>query len=120
MAFYLGRLMSGALLASTAFVGSSVACELKIGSPAVLSGPAAQWGLALRGAVEFVAKETMEEKRLVIDGTECTVSTHVIDSKYTAEGAASAMSALAADGVKVIVGAVGSPGVTGMKPVATR
>ncbi|PWL18493.1 ABC transporter substrate-binding protein [Falsochrobactrum shanghaiense] len=120
MAFYLGRLMCGALLASTAFVGSSVACELKIGSPAVLSGPAAQWGLALRGAVEFVAKETMEEKRLVIDGTECTVSTHVIDSKYTAEGAASAMSALAADGVKVIVGAVGSPEVTGMKPVATR
>lgn len=124
MASRLSRLMCGTLLASAAFAGATsgafAACELKIGSPAVLSGPAAQWGLALRGAVEFVAKETTDEKRLVINGTPCTVSVKVIDSKYSAEGAASAMSALAADGIKVIVGAVGSPEVTGMKPVATR
>lgn len=120
MALRFSRLLCGTLLASAAFTGAATACELKIGSPAVLSGPAAQWGIALRGAVEFVAKETMEEKRLVIDGTACTVSVRTIDSKYSAEGAASAMSALAAEGIKVIVGAVGSPEVTGMKPVATR
>lgn len=120
MTLRFGRLMSGTLLASVVLTGAAGACELKIGSPAVLSGPAAQWGLALRGALEFVAKETMEEKRLVIDGTACTVSVIAIDSKYTAEGAASAMNALAAEGVKVIVGPVGSPEVTGMKPVANR
>lgn len=120
MTLRFGRLMSGTLLASVVLSGAAGACELKIGSPAVLSGPAAQWGLALRGALEFVAKETMEEKRLVIDGTACTVSVIAIDSKYTAEGAASAMNALAAEGVKVIVGPVGSPEVTGMKPVANR
>ncbi|HMO30350.1 ABC transporter substrate-binding protein [Enterovirga sp.] len=116
----IGRLMGGALLASTMLTGAAAACELKIGSPAVLSGPAAQWGLALRGALEFTAKEAMDEKRLVIDGVPCTISSVVIDSKYTAEGAAAAMNQLAAQGVKVIVGGVGSPEVTGLKPVATR
>lgn len=120
MALRFGRLMCGTLLASAVLGSAAAACELKIGSPAVLSGPAAQWGLALRGALEFVAKETMEEHRLVIDGAECTVSVVAIDSKYTAEGAASVMNALAADGIKVVVGAVGSPEVTGMKPVANR
>lgn len=120
MTLRFGHFMCGTLLASAALSGTAVACELKIGSPGVLSGPAAQWGLALRDAVEFVAKETVQEGRLVIDGTPCTVSVVVIDSKYTAEGAASAMNALAAQGIKVIVGAVGSPEVTGMKPVATR
>lgn len=117
---HFSRLLGGALLASVALSGSGLACELKIGAPAVLSGPAAQWGLALRGALEFVAKETMEEQRLVVNGETCTVSVVAIDSKYTAEGAASAMNSLAAEGVKVIVGPVGSPEVTGMKPVATR
>ncbi|TWI31298.1 ABC transporter substrate-binding protein [Paracoccus sulfuroxidans] len=116
----LGRLFCGTLLASAALSASAFACELKIGSPAVLSGPAAQWGMALRGALEFVAKETVEEKRLVVNGETCTVSVVAIDSKYTAEGAASAMNSLAAEGIKVIVGAVGSPEVTGMKPIATR
>jgi branched-chain amino acid transport system substrate-binding protein len=48
------------------------------------------------------------------------VSVTAIDSKYTAEGAASAMNAFAAQGIKVIVGPVGSPEVTGAKPVAKR
>jgi branched-chain amino acid transport system substrate-binding protein len=120
MALHFGRAMCGTLVVSAMLSGTGWACELKIGSPAVLSGPAAQWGIALRDAVAFVAKETMEEKRLVIDGTECTVSVVAIDSKYTAEGAASAANAFAADGIKVIVGPVGSPEVTGMKPVAKR
>mgnify|MGYP000980862627 CR=1 FL=1 len=83
---------------TSASVAGAMACELKIGAPAVLSGPAAQWGLALRGALEFAAKEAMEEKRLVIGGKACTVSVMAIDSKYTAEGAASAMNAFAAAG----------------------
>jgi branched-chain amino acid transport system substrate-binding protein len=120
MTLHFGRVLCGGLFASAVLVGASSACELKIGVPAVLSGPAAQWGIALRGAVEFVAKETMEEHRLKIDGEECTVSSLAIDSKYTAEGVASAMNSFAAEGIKVIVGPVGSPEVTAMKPVAKR
>ncbi len=120
MALRAQRAAIGALLASVTFCSAGSACELKIGAPAVLSGPAAQWGIALRGALEFVAKETAQERRLVIGGTPCTVSVKAIDSKYTAEGAASAMNALAAEGITVIVGPVGSPEVTGMKPVALR
>lgn len=120
MGLHFGRLMGGTLLASALLGGTAMGCELRIGAPSVLSGPAAQWGLALRGALEFAAKESNEEKRLVIDGKPCSVSVKVIDSKYTAEGSASAMNALAAEGIKVIVGGVGSPEVTGMKPVATR
>lgn len=116
----LGRILCGTMLVSLAMGASAQACELRIGAPAVLSGPAAQWGMALRGALEFVAKETAEEKRLVVNGETCTVSVTAIDSKYTAEGAASAMNSFAADGIKVIVGPVGSPEVTGMKPIATR
>lgn len=120
MSLRLGRFLGGTAFISLILAGASSACELKIGSPSVLSGPAAQWGIALRGAVEFAAKEATEEKLITIDGEACTVSTSVIDSKYTAEGAASAMSQLAAQGIKVIVGGVGSPEVTGLKPVATR
>lgn len=114
------HILCGSLLLFASLSDTASACELKIGAPAVLSGPAAQWGIALRGALEFVAKETMEERRLVIDGKDCKVSVVAIDSKYTAEGAAAAMNQFAAQGIKVIVGPVGSPEVTGMKPVAVR
>ncbi len=120
MKISIGRLLCGTVLASAALIGGATACELKVGVPAVLSGPAAQWGIALRGAMEFAAKEAMEEKRIVINGVPCTVSVMPIDTKYTAEGAASAMNAFAAANIKVIVGPVGSPEVTGMKPVAKR
>jgi ABC-type branched-chain amino acid transport systems, periplasmic component len=120
MSIHFRRLLCSTIVASATLAGAASACELKIGVPGVLSGPAAQWGIALRDAVEFVAKETMVEEKLSIDGELCTVSVTSIDSKYSAEGAASAMNALAADGIKVIVGPVGSPEVTGMKPVARR
>src|SRR5215467_9891333 len=45
---------SGVLQRRTAFAAAQ---ELKLGVVGVLSGPAAQWGLALRGAVELVAAE---------------------------------------------------------------
>jgi branched-chain amino acid transport system substrate-binding protein len=43
-----------------------------------------------------------------------------IDSKYTAEGAAAAGNNMVSQGVKFIIGPVGSPEMTGLKPIATR
>jgi branched-chain amino acid transport system substrate-binding protein len=94
--------------------------ELKLGMVGVLSGPAAQWGLALKGAVEFVAAEANRDGLVKVDGAPCQVSVIAIDSKYTAEGAAAAANTLAGQGVKFIIGPIGSPELTGIKPIAKR
>jgi branched-chain amino acid transport system substrate-binding protein len=94
--------------------------ELKLGMIGVLSGPAAQWGLALKGAAEFVAAEANRDNLIKIDGESCHVSVVAIDSKYTAEGAAAAANNMAGQGIKFIIGPIGSPEMTGLKPIAVR
>jgi branched-chain amino acid transport system substrate-binding protein len=63
----------------------------------VLSGPASQWGIALRGAREYVAAEANKDETVKSDGQPVTVV--AIDSKYTAEGAATAANDMAAQGI---------------------
>ncbi len=108
------------LMMSTCLAGAADACELKIGVPGPLSGPATQWGLALRGAVEFVAAEAMQQQLIKENGQACKITVIPFDSKYSAEGAAAAVNSFAADGIKVVIGPVGSPEVTGTKPLAMR
>jgi branched-chain amino acid transport system substrate-binding protein len=119
-----GLLLTGAaMVAVPAFLREAALAaeqELKLGVVGVLSGPAAQWGLALKGAVELVAAEANRDGLLKIDGNPCRVSVVAIDSKYTAEGAASAANTLAGQGVRFIVGPIGSPELTGLKPIAKR
>src|SRR5919198_2388806 len=50
----------------------------------------------------------------------CRVSVLSFDTRYTAEGAAAGANQLISQGVKFILGPVGSPEVTGVKPVAAR
>src|SRR5690606_9743303 len=57
---------------------------------------------------------------LPMGGKKCKVVVLSYDSKYSAEGAAAAANNLASQGVGVIVGPVGSPEATGIKPVAER
>jgi len=95
-------------------------CQLKLGVVGVLSGPAAQWGIALRGAAEYVAAEANKGESIKIDGQPCRVTVVSIDSKYTAEGAAAAANNMAAQGIKFILGPIGSPELTGIKPIAVR
>jgi len=100
---------------------AEAACpELKLGVIGVLSGPAAQWGLALKGAAEFVAAEANRDNQIKIDGEPCHVSIVAIDSKYSAEGAAAAGNSMAGQGIKFIIGPIGSPEMTGLKPIAVR
>ena len=95
-------------------------CELKLGVIGVLSGPAAQWGIALRGAAEFVAAEANKAGMIKVNGETCRTTTVAIDSKYTAEGAAAAANNMAGQGIKFIIGPIGSPELTGLKPIAVR
>jgi branched-chain amino acid transport system substrate-binding protein len=95
-------------------------CELKIGSMGPMSGGAAQWGLAMDAAANLAAAEVNAEGGLKVGDKNCHVTVVAYDSKYTAEGAAAGANAFAADGIKFIIGPVGAPEATGIKPVAAR
>ncbi len=95
-------------------------CELKIGSMGPMSGGAAQWGLAMDAAANLAAAEVNAEGGLKVGDKKCHVTVVAYDSKYTADGAAAGANALAAEGIHFIIGPVGSPEATGIKPVAAR
>jgi branched-chain amino acid transport system substrate-binding protein len=95
-------------------------CELKIGSMGPMSGGAAQWGLAMNSAAELAAAEVNQNGGVKVGGKLCKVLVVPYDSKYTADGAAAGSNALAAQDIHLIIGPVGSPEATGIKPVAAR
>jgi branched-chain amino acid transport system substrate-binding protein len=104
-------------LPATAFAQS---CEMKLGAMGPMSGGAAQWGLAMNSAAELAAAEVNEEGGVKIGGKTCKVVVVPYDSKYTADGAAAGSNAFAAQDIHLIIGPVGSPEATGIKPVAAR
>ena len=95
-------------------------CELKIGSMGPMSGGAAQWVLAMDAAANLAAAEVNTEGGLKVGDKKCHVTVVAYDSKYTADGAAAGANALAAQGIHFIIGPVGAPEATGIKPVAAR
>jgi branched-chain amino acid transport system substrate-binding protein len=99
---------------------SRAACELKLGVVGGLSGATAQWGNALKAAVDFVVKKTNDAGGLEVGSERCQITTSVLDTKATAEGAAAAANQLVSQGVKFVVGPVVSPEATGIKPIAVR
>ena len=118
-----------ALLAATAVACLTVtgglsqaqaACELKIGSMGPMSGGAAQWGLAMDAAARMAAAEYNSEGGIKIGNQTCQVTVVPYDSKYTADGAAAGSNALAAQGIHFIIGPVGAPEATGIKPILGR
>jgi len=117
--------LKGMLLATVfalASMGAAQAqdCEAKVGAMGPMSGGAAQWGLAMAGAAELAAAEVNAAGGVMIDGKKCKIVVVSYDSKYTADGAAAGANALASQGIKIIIGPVGSPEATGIKPVAAR
>ena len=95
-------------------------CEFKIGSMGPMSGGAAQWGLAMDAAANLAAAEVNAEGGLKVGAKRCHVTVVAYDSKYTADGAAAGTNAFAAAGIHFIIGPVGAPEATGLKPVAAR
>lgn len=99
---------------------AAAACEIKLGATGPLSGAATQWGLAIKGAADYVAAEVNAKGGVKVGDEACQVRVIAIDAKYTAEGAAAAANNFVSQGVKFVLGPMGSPEVTGMKPIATR
>jgi branched-chain amino acid transport system substrate-binding protein len=93
---------------------------LKIGALGPLSGGAAAWGTALRSGAEFAAAEANRAGGVQIGADKCRVTVVPYDSKYSAEAAAAGAKSFAGQGIKFIIGPVGSPEVTGVRPVAAR
>src|ERR1035437_8904133 len=92
------------MTASMAFVGSI--------SVTMTSAPNPRARLA--------AAEVNADGGLKVGDKRCHVTVVPYDSKYTADGAAAGANALFAEGVKFIIGPVGAPEATGIKPVAAR
>ena len=95
-------------------------CETKLGALGPMSGGAAAWGLALKAGVELAAAQANETGGVQVGSRKCKVMVASYDSKYTADGAAAGANYMASQNVKLIVGPVGSPEATGVKPVANR
>jgi len=120
--FHLAAALLIAVLCAQFFVSSPAfaQCEVKLGVVAPMSGGAAQWGIAMRGAAELVAAEYAEKGGLPVGNQKCKISVVTLDGKYTPEGAAAAANNLASQGIKLIIGPIGAPEMTGIKPVAHR
>ncbi len=115
------RLLAGVVgMTLLAAASPSQACELKLGMVGGLSGATAQWGNAIKAAVEFVVKKTNDAGGLQVGSERCPVTISIVDTKATAEGAAAAANQLVSQGVKFVLGPVVSPEATGIKPIAVR
>jgi branched-chain amino acid transport system substrate-binding protein len=95
-------------------------CELKLGAIGPLAGPAAEWGVTLVRAAEMAAGEVNAGGGLAVGAAKCHVSIVPYDAKYTAEGGAAGANSFVSQRVKFVIGPVGSPEITGLKPVANR
>lgn len=109
-----------ALALFTVPVHAAGPCELKVGAIGPLAGPAAEWGLTLVRAAEFAAAEANAAGGLQVGDSKCKVTIVPYDSKYTAEGAAAGTNSFISQRIKFIIGPIGSPEITGLKPVSTR
>jgi branched-chain amino acid transport system substrate-binding protein len=94
--------------------------EAKIGVVGPMSGGAALWGLSAGNGAEIAAAKFNQAGGIPMDGKRCMLVVQSYDSKCSSEGAASGANSLASQDVSVIVGPLGSPEVTGIKPVVER
>jgi len=108
---------AAALLACT---NIAFACEVKVGVVGPFSGGAAQWGLAMKSGAEFTAAEVNTAGGVTVGDEQCEIKLVEVDTQYSAQGAATAANSLANEGIKIILGPIGSPEVSGIKPVGAR
>jgi branched-chain amino acid transport system substrate-binding protein len=100
--------------------GDGGECVLTLGTLGPLTGPAADFGLSMEAATEFVAWEANQDGGLKVGDETCKVEVSSYDTGYTSAGAATAATEFASQGIKFVVGPLGATELTGMKPVAAR
>jgi len=113
----LGRIAGSAALALAVAAAVTVARaeELKIGAVGPLSGGGTDWGLALQRGVTVAMDEINAAGGVKVGATAYTLKMIMYDDQYTAQGGTTAATRLVnSDGVKFILGSVGSPPALGV------
>jgi branched-chain amino acid transport system substrate-binding protein len=100
--------------------GANGQCTLTIGATGPMTGASAAWGIAMAQSAQMAAWEANQKGGLKVGSKTCHVAVETYDDQYTSNGAAAAMNKFASDGIKFVIGPMGSPEVTGAKPVAAR
>jgi branched-chain amino acid transport system substrate-binding protein len=95
-------------------------CVVEIGTLGPLSGPAADFGLSMKGTADLAAEEVNQAGGLRVGDRTCTVTVHPYDTGYTSAGAANAAGDFVSQGIRFVIGPLGATEVTGMKPLAGR
>ena len=109
--------MAGMLVALMVLGGVSAARaeELRIGAVGTLSGGGTEWGIALQRATTIAIEEINAAGGVKAGGKTYTLKMVMYDDQYTAQGGTTAATRLVnVDGVKFIIGPVGSPPALGV------
>lgn len=94
---------------------------LKLGVLATLSGAGTAWGVAMQGAAELAAEDVNSKGGLEVAGKKYTVEVVAYDDHYKAADALTALNRLVFDdGIKFIVGPLGSAPALAVLPVSTE
>jgi branched-chain amino acid transport system substrate-binding protein len=100
---------------------SASAQTLKLGVLATLSGAGTAWGMSIQGAAELAAEDVNSKGGLEVGGKKYKVEVVAYDDHYKAADALTAFNRLVFDdGVKYVVGPVGSAPAVAILPVATE
>src|SRR5258708_6092764 len=112
-----------ALLSSVFAISSySASAEtLKLGVLATISGAGTAWGIAMQGAAELAAEDVNAKGGLDVDGKKYKVEVVTYNDHYKAADALTAFNRLVFDdGIKFVVGPLGSAPALAVLPVATE
>ena len=113
----LASVLAGAV--SFGVAAKANAADLTIGLIGTLSGPATEWGLALQRGVDIAIDEVNAAGGLKVGSETYTLKRLMYDDQGTAQGATTAATRMInADGVKFIVGSIGSGPTLGLLGVS--
>jgi branched-chain amino acid transport system substrate-binding protein len=111
----------GLSLVSCASVPAVAQEELKIGGIGPLSGGGTAWGLAVQRGVEMAIDEVKKAGGLKVGDKTYQPKLVMFDDQYTAAGGRTAAERLInLEGVKFIIGPIGSPSALAVVPVANQ
>jgi branched-chain amino acid transport system substrate-binding protein len=112
------------VLLSSVFAVSSYSASaqtLKLGVLATLSGAGTAWGMAMQGAAELAAEDVNSKGGLEVGGKKYKVEIVAYDDHYKAADALTAFNRMVFDdGIKFVVGPLGSAPALALLPVSTE
>jgi branched-chain amino acid transport system substrate-binding protein len=116
------RYMFAMLLCFGAALSQPVSAEtLKLGVLATLSGAGTAWGISMQGAAELAAEDVNSKGGLDVGGKKYNIEVVAYDDHYKAADALTATNRLIFDdGIKYIVGPLGSAPSLAVLPVTTE